>query len=157
MPPSSSSRGKRPTSAPMKKLFLGALVGGALLLLTVVGLLLLPAHQQVAATPERPSPQERLEKALQAGEPTFVFMHSLTCASCQKMMGIVTQVAPEFTDAVTIIDVDVDDARNIPLLRREHLEMIPTEVFYDRQGRRHVYVGVMQPEQLRSVLRGILQ
>lgn len=70
-------------------------------------------------------------------------------------MGVVADVYPEFQDSVVLIDVDVYDQRNINILRRESLQVIPTLVFYDRQGRRQIFVGVMQAEQLRDTLQAI--
>ena len=56
---------------------------------------------------------------------------------------------------VVLIDVDVYQQSNVNIMRQEGLQMIPTLVFYDRQGQRVVQVGVLQPDQLRAVLRAI--
>ncbi len=139
----------------MKKIFVGAVVGGAALFLIVIILLLLPSHQQAPSSATQASPHARLEAALQSGKPAFVFMHSLTCASCQEMMGVVAQVMPDFEGDVILIDVNVDEPANQALLRSERLQLIPTEVFYDRQGKRQEFVGVMTAAQLRTILNAL--
>ena len=136
----------------MKKVFVGAVVGGVALFLIALVLLLLPSHQQAPSSSPQASPQARLEAALQSREPAFVFMHSLTCASCQEMMGVVARVMPDFEGDIILIDVNVDEPANQALLRSERLQLIPTEVFYDRQGKRQEFVGVMTLEHLRTVL-----
>ncbi len=139
----------------MKKIFVGAVVGGVALFLIVLILLLLPSHQQAPSSATQASPQARLEAALQSGEPAFVFMHSLTCASCQEMMGVVARVMPAFEGDVILIDANVDEPANQALLRSERLQLIPTEVFYDRQGKRQEFVGVMTSAQLRKILNAL--
>jgi len=155
MPPAFPSRGERPTIVPTRKIFLGAIVGGALMLLAAIVLLLAASHPQAEPRGSRASPQARLASALQSGRPALVFMHSLTCESCQEMMGVTAQVMPEFEEDVTLIDVNVDEPANQAILRSEHLQLIPTEVFYDGQGKRQEFVGVMTTQQLRATLNAI--
>ena len=153
-PPVPSLSDKRPTSAPAKKIFLGAIVGGVAVLLVVIALLLFPSQPQ-APPRQWMTAQARLQSALRERKPAFVFMHSLTCKSCQEMMAVTAQVMPDFEGDVILIDVNVDEPANQALLRSERLQLIPTEVFYDRQGKRREFVGVMTPEQLRTALDAI--
>jgi thiol:disulfide interchange protein len=126
------------------------LIGIALLVIAVFAL------KSGSNTPvSAASLEAELNQALKDGRPTFVFLHSLDCIPCKEMMGVVADVYPEFQDSVVLIDVDVYDQRNINILRRESLQVIPTLVFYDRQGRRQIFVGVMQAEQLRDTLQAI--
>ena len=99
--------------------------------------------------------EEQYELALQENQPTFVFLHSLDCTPCEEMMKVVAQVYPEFENHVVLIDVDVYDQRNVNIMRREGLRVIPTLVFYDQQGVRQMQVGVLEPNQLRVVLQSI--
>ncbi|MCK6539944.1 MAG: thioredoxin domain-containing protein [Anaerolineales bacterium] len=101
--------------------------------------------------------ESQLDEALAAKHPTFVFLHSLDCIPCKEMMGTVAEVYPEFQDSVTLIDVDVYDQNNTNILRRENLQSIPTLVFYDAQGTRQVFVGVMQADQFRQTLSQLAQ
>jgi thiol-disulfide isomerase/thioredoxin len=124
--------------------------GIALLVLAVIAL---KSGKQAPAVAV--SLEEQYNQALQEKYPTFVFLHSLDCIPCKEMMDVVAEVQPEFEGQVMLIDVDVYDQRNVNIMRQEALQMIPTLVFYDRQGQRQVQVGVLQPVQLRAVLRSI--
>jgi thiol:disulfide interchange protein len=124
--------------------------GIALLVLAVMAL---KSGKQTSAAPV--SLEEQYHQALQENQPTFVFLHSLDCIPCQTMMDVVAEVQPEFEGQVVLIDVDVYQQSNVDIMRQEGLQMIPTLVFYDRQGQRQVQVGVLQSDQLRAVLQAI--
>jgi len=100
--------------------------------------------------------EAQLDQALKDGRPTFVFLHSLNCIPCKEMMDIVAEVYPDFQDAVVLIDVDVYDQHNTNLMRREGLRSIPTLVFYDANGKRQMFIGVMPPDQLRTTLQVLI-
>ena len=126
------------------------LAGIALLVLAVIAI---KSKDQDPGAPV--SLEEQYELALQEKQPTFVFLHSLDCIPCKEMMEVVAEVQPEFEGQVALIDVDIYQQSNLNIMRREGLQMIPTLVFYDRQGTRQVQVGVLQPDQLRAVLQTI--
>lgn len=96
--------------------------------------------------------ESQLDQALAAQHPTFVFLHSLDCIPCKEMMSTVAEVYPDFQDSVALIDVDVYDQNNSNILRGERLQSIPTLVFYDAQGTRQVFIGVMSSDQFRDAL-----
>jgi len=96
--------------------------------------------------------EAQLDQALKDGRPTFVFLHSLECIPCIAMMGTVTDVYPDYQDAVVLIDVDIYDQNNSNIIRREQLQSIPTMVFYDAQGNRQVFIGAMPPDQFCDTL-----
>lgn len=121
------------------------LAGIALLLIAIF---LVKGGDNVAAS----ALESQLDEAIAAKRPTFVFLHSLECIPCKEMMGVVAEVYPEFQDSVVLIDVDIYDQSNSNILRRERLQSIPTLVFYDAQGTRQVFIGVMQPDQFRDVM-----
>ena len=72
-------------------------------------------------------------------------------------MNVVAEVHPEFENTVTLLDVDVHNQDNYPILRREKLQAIPTLVFYDRQGTRTVSIGVISADELRVMLRTLAE
>ena len=129
----------------------------ALLILAGITLLLIAifALKGGDSAPAGASLEAQLDQALRDGRPTFVFLHSLDCIPCKAMMDVVADVYPDFQDSVVLIDVDVYNQRNISLMRRESLQVIPTLVFYDARGRRQTFVGVMQANQLRDTLRAL--
>jgi hypothetical protein len=65
---------------------------------------------------------------------------------------VVAEVLSEHRETVALVDVDVYDDHNAPLLRQERIQAIPSLVFYDRAGKRQVHVGVMDAAGLRLAL-----
>lgn len=124
------------------------ILAGIALLLVAVFALKKGSDSSVSST----SLEAQLDQALSDKRPTFVFLHSLDCIPCKEMMGVVADVYPDFQDSIVLVDVDVYDQNNRNILRRERLQSIPTLVFYDAQGRRQVFIGVMPADQFRNVL-----
>ena len=60
------------------------------------------------------------------------------------MMKVVDQVYPEFAGQVTLVDVDVYDEANGPLMEKLGLRYIPTVVVFDKEGKTAQNVGVMK-------------
>ncbi len=97
-------------------------------------------------------PMMQLDAALNAGRPTLAFFHSNTCEQCIIMVETVGQVFPEFVKTITLVDINVYDPINEPLLDKVGLQYIPTLIFYDNQGQEETYVGVMTAGELRERL-----
>lgn len=127
------------------------IVGVALLAILV---LLIKDRPQVAtiATSNNELPEVQLDRALESRRPTLAFYHSTNCKQCIVMMDIVGEVYPDYIDSITLVDIDVYDERNAPLLTKIGLQYIPTLMFYDQSGERQVHVGVMEAEQLHQTL-----
>ncbi len=100
-------------------------------------------------------PEQQLSQLLAKKRPTLAFFHSNTCQQCIEMTGIVQQVYPEFAGSVALVDVNVHDERNARLLQVIRIRVIPTLVFYDRDGQAQTTIGVMQPAQLRQALKAL--
>jgi thioredoxin 1 len=100
-------------------------------------------------------PEDQLDQALEQGLPILAFFHSLTCTPCKQMTGIVEEVYPEFENQVVLVDVDVYDQKNQPLLRKASIRTIPTVIFIDRNGQGQTYIGVMPADQLKATLSGM--
>jgi thiol-disulfide isomerase/thioredoxin len=99
------------------------------------------------------SPADQLNQALAQGKPALVFMHSTTCQSCIDMMKVVDQVSPEFAGQIALVDVDVYDDANGPLMQMLGLRYIPTVVAFNTEGKASQNVGVMKPDAFRTFLR----
>ncbi len=125
-------------------------VAGVLLLAVII--LLMKQDSKVEPVATAQLPEEQLQHALAAGQPTLAFFHSLTCDSCKEMTAIVEQVYPEFTDSVALVDVDVYDQRNGRLLQSAGIRAIPTVILFDRAGQGQVHIGVLKASQLRRAL-----
>lgn len=126
----------------------GVLALAAALLLIKAGNKPLEAPAETSGT----LPAVQLQNALAEHRPTLAFFHSYNCQQCIDMMEIVQQVYPEFTDSIVLVDIDVYDERNEPLLRQVGLQYIPTLFFYDSAGQSEISVGVMEAELLRQKL-----
>ena len=107
-----------------------------------------------AAGPVRPSsPADQFNQALAGGQPVLVFLHSNNCQSCIDMMNVVDQVYPEFAGQIALVDVDVYDNANGPLMQRLGLRYIPTVVVFDKTGQSAQNIGAMKPDAFRTFLR----
>lgn len=133
-----------------------------LLSVAIVVVLVLSAKGQPSGPVSSPgtidvseAPEVTLDRALAAGRPTLAFFHSLTCESCIEMTAIVGQVYPEFRGTITLVDVNVYEDRNQPLLTRAKILGIPTLVLMDRTGRAQSFPGVMDARLLRQHLQGL--
>ena len=134
--------------------------------IVIAGILLLKGQQPAATAISAPvaaslvfagPPAEQFQQSLAASHPTLVFMHSNNCIPCQAMMEVVDEVYPEFATQVVLVDVDVYDRANTELMQQLGLRVIPTTVFFDRQGQGQQFMGVMEPDDLRDTLRQLAQ
>ena len=133
-----------------------ALIVAGVILLALVLLVFKNTSQATAPSNSRYElPSNQLERALQAGQPTLAFYHSTNCQQCIEMMDIVGRVYPEYTNTITLIDIDVYDSQNVPLLKKVGLRFIPTLMFYDQHGESQTHVGVMEADQLRQTLAAL--
>lgn len=130
------------------------ILGGVVLLVLVV--LAFKDRSQ----PETPSstsmlPEAQLERAVRAGKPALAFFHSNNCQQCLIMIETVDRVFPEFASSVDLVDINVYDSENEPLLQKVGLQYIPTLVFFDQYGQSQTYVGVMETDELRQRLKSL--
>jgi thiol:disulfide interchange protein len=100
-------------------------------------------------------PEAQLERALSAGRPALAFFHSNSCEQCIIMIETVDQVYPEFVGSMDLIDINVYDPKNEPLLKKVGLQYIPMLVFYDRTGQTQNHIGVMKADSLRQHLEAL--
>lgn len=128
------------------------LIIGGVIMLALVILALKGQSQPEAPASSSALPQAQLERALSAGKPVLAFFHSNNCEQCLIMIERVEQVFPEFVDSIELVDVNVYDPKNEPLLRKVRLQYIPTLVFYDQSGHAQTYVGAMETSALRQRL-----
>jgi thiol:disulfide interchange protein len=102
-------------------------------------------------------PATQLQNALAENRPTLAFFHSNNCQQCIVMMETVGLVYPEFANSVVLVDINVYDEQNAPLLKQVGLQYIPTLIFYDRAGQGQTSVGVIEAEQLRQALASLVE
>ena len=96
-----------------------------------------------------------MERSMSAGKPTLAFFHSNNCQQCITMIKTVGRVYPEFAGYVDLIDINVYDPKNEPLLQKVGLQYIPTLIFFDQYGQSQTSVGVMETDELRQRLMSL--
>ncbi len=133
-----------------------AILGVVVLVLAVIIIKEKPQAATPAANPSELA-EVQLDRALQAGQPTLAFFHSNNCRQCIIMIDTVSQIYPEFSDKVVLVDVNVYDERNAQLLKDVGLQYIPTLIFYDRTGQKQVSVGVIEAIQLWQKLASLAE
>lgn len=107
-----------------------------------------PQPQPETMITVRDLPEAQLESALNSGKPTLAFFHSNNCDQCITMIGNVDQVYPEFRNSVELVDIDVYNPLNDPLLEKVKLQYIPMLIFYDKTGEGKTFIGVMDNQML---------
>jgi len=133
------------------------LIIGSLLLLVIAVLAFKKQSQPAAQASPSALPEAQLERALSAGKPALAFFHSNTCEQCVTMIATVEQVYPEFASSVALVDVNVYDPDNEPMLKKVKLNLIPTIVLYDRAGQGQYYVGVIDADVLHLLLSTLVE
>ncbi len=64
----------------------------------------------------------------------------------------IRQAQEEFSDSIAILDLDVNELRNQIVIRKAGVFAVPTLVFYDKNGKKQLHLGVMRIEDLRDRL-----
>ena len=72
---------------------------------------------------------------------TMVDLGATTCIPCRMMAPILEEVKQEYKGRAEVVFIDVQDEANAGKARAFKIMVIPTQIFYDRQGReafRHI-------------------
>jgi len=101
--------------------------------------------------------EEHYERLIQNGEPIFMFFRSDSCEACLEMKKIVDQIFPDYEEKIAFIDVDAYDPQNNSLMKRAHIQAIPTLFFIDKNGQASYAVGVMEAEQFQDQLQLLIE
>lgn len=90
---------------------------------------------------------DAVRAALRQGKPAIVEFGSNSCYGCREMQRILAAFTSEYGDRVSVASVDV--LANREYIPRYRIQAIPTQVFYDAEGReigRHM--GMIAPEEI---------
>ena len=93
-----------------------------------------------------------IRKALSSGKPTVVDFGAGFCIPCKQMKPILDSLAKEYRGRANVLFVDIKEERDMP--GRYHIQMIPTQVFFDAKGRevkRHM--GFMDKPEIVTVFK----
>ena len=127
--------------APRAVTFGGIVAAG--LLLGVIG----------SARAELPSASaEVIRQALGSGHPTVIDVGARTCIPCRKMAPILESLAATYRGKASVLFVDLHEDEATAMTLR--VQMIPTQIFFDTQGRevkRHI--GFMDEQAILAQLK----
>lgn len=76
---------------------------------------------------------DAVQVALSAGKPTVAEFGANACASCREMKVVLSDLRKTHSERITIVEVDLIAQRDY--IRRYGIQLMPTQVFYDAQGR----------------------
>jgi len=74
-----------------------------------------------------------VQKALRLGKPAVVEFGANACASCRDMKPILEALQREHGERISVLDIDILRTRDY--ISRYKIQLMPTQVFFDAQGR----------------------
>lgn len=104
-----------------------------LLLALAAGVGLYQRIGPVAPAPVTTAPVDPVALALAAGKPAVIEFGANACVSCREMKPVLTALAQSYGDRITVLDVDILKERH--LIGQYQIRLMPTQVFFDAQGR----------------------
>jgi len=96
-----------------------------------------------------------VQQALSAGKPTVAEFGANACAACREMKPILEALRRDHGDRISVVDVDLIAQKHMGYLQRYRIQLMPTQVFFDAQGRetsRHM--GRISAEEILARLEG---
>jgi thioredoxin 1 len=88
----------------------------------------LPAGQAAAA-------DDAVQHALRAGKPTVAEFGANACAQCREMKPVLEALAREHGARIAVVSVDLIKQREANYIQRYGIQLMPTQIFFDAQGR----------------------
>ena len=74
-----------------------------------------------------------VQKALLLGKPAVVEFGANACASCREMKPVLESLEREHGERISVLNVDIIKTRGY--ISRYKIQLLPTQVFFDAQGR----------------------
>jgi thioredoxin 1 len=78
---------------------------------------------------------DAVQMALRAGKPTVVEFGANACASCREMKPVLAAVRRDHGERFTVFEVDLVKQKEVAYIQRYRIQLMPTQVFFDAQGR----------------------
>ena len=76
---------------------------------------------------------DEVQQALRLGKPAVVEFGANACASCREMKPILEALQREHGERISVLNIDILKARGY--ISRYKIQLMPTQVFFDAQGR----------------------
>lgn len=86
-----------------------------------------------AVMPATASSGDPVVQALAAGKPAVIEFGANACVSCREMKPILAELKARHGERITVADVDILKERDY--ISRYQIRLMPTQVFFDAQGR----------------------
>ncbi len=100
------------------------------------------------ASPEKPVPNsaapsvardaaadDAVQRALRAGRPTVVEFGANACTQCRDMKPILEGLQRDHGARIAVVNVDLIKQKEINYIQRYRIQLMPTQIFFDAQGR----------------------
>jgi thioredoxin 1 len=85
---------------------------------------------------------------------TFVELGSVRCIPCKKMMPIMEEIKKKYKGQVKVVFHDVWTDEGKPFIKKYKVRLIPTQIFYDRDGKEYFrHEGFFPKDELVKVLQ----
>jgi thioredoxin 1 len=88
----------------------------------------------VAAAPSSHA-SDAVQAALLSGKPTVAEFGANACASCREMKPILEALQRDHGERIAVVNVDLLAQKEADYIRRYRIQLMPTQVFFDTQGR----------------------
>ena len=93
------------------------------------------AARDAAVTADAHASPDAVQRVLAKGKPVVAEFGANVCAACREMKPVLAQLAREHGDRLEVVDVDLVADRQAGHLQRYRIQLMPTQIFYDAQGR----------------------
>ncbi len=110
--------------------------------------------QKISSKPPESNTEEDFKNALKSGKPFLVDFGANNCLPCRQMRPLLKEIDKEYVGKVKVLVIDVYRYQN--LAREFKIQLIPTLIFFDKQGKeifRHI--GFMDKEKIVAKLKEI--
>jgi thioredoxin 1 len=78
---------------------------------------------------------DAVQLTLRAGKPTVAEFGANACASCREMKPILQALQRDHGERVAVVIIDLLAQKEAPYIDRYRIQLMPTQVFFDSQGR----------------------
>ena len=97
---------------------------------------------------------EKFNQIIQGETPVLIDFSAEWCGPCKMMAPILKQVKDQLGSQVRIIKIDVD--RNQEIAMKYQIRNVPTMMIFQNGQQKWTGSGVMQADQLASVIRSVV-
>ncbi len=95
-----------------------------------------------------------LDEALKKGKPVLADFGRGVCIPCKQMKPVLEELAAEYKEKTSILIIEIDEYP--ALTRRHHIRLIPTQIFFDAQGKEvYRHEGFMSKKAIKEKLKDI--